>query len=158
MAQRVKNLPAKQKTCVWSLCWEDPLEKGMATHSSILVWRISWIEESGKVQFMGSQRVGQDWVTNTFTFTTIYKRDNRQGASGLCSGLGEGEHSHGQGLPCGLCTRLCVDAHKKKYCQCYHRTWGFQGIPPEWLPPCLSETSHLGLVLWLCRQEDPRAT
>ena len=46
------------------LGWEDPLEKGMATHSSILAWRIPWIEEG--VQSMGSQRVGPDWVTNTF--------------------------------------------------------------------------------------------
>ena len=97
----------------------------MATHSSILVWKIPWIEEPGEVQSMGSQRVGHDGVTNTFTFTS------QQGASGLCSGLGEGEHSHDQGFPCVLCTRLCVDAHKKKYCRCYPRTWGFQGIPPE---------------------------
>ena len=42
MAQTVKNLPAMQETCVLSLCWEDPLEKGMATHSRILAWRIPW--------------------------------------------------------------------------------------------------------------------
>ena len=149
VAQRVKNPPAMQGTCVWSLHGEDPLEKGMATHSSIPVWGIPWIEEHGEVQPVGSQRAGHDWMTNTFTFTSLYTRDNQQGACGLCSGLGEGEHSHGQGLTCGLCTRLCVDAHKKKYCQCHHGTWGFQGIPLEWPPPCLSETAHLSLVLWL---------
>ena len=53
----VKNLPAKQVTCVRPLGWEDPLEKGMATHFSILAWRISWIEESGRPQSMGSQRI-----------------------------------------------------------------------------------------------------
>ena len=50
-----------------SLSLEDPLQKGMATHSSILAWRISWTEEPGRLQSTGSQRVGHDWVTNTFT-------------------------------------------------------------------------------------------
>ena len=58
MAQMVKNLPAMQETQVWSLGWEDPLEKGMATHSSILTWRIPWTEEAGGLQSMRSQRVG----------------------------------------------------------------------------------------------------
>ena len=48
-----------------SLGWEDPLEKGAASHSSILAWRISWTEEPGRLQSMGSQRVGHDWTTNT---------------------------------------------------------------------------------------------
>ena len=60
MTQMVKNLPARQETQVQSLGWEDPLEKGMATHSSILVWRISWTEEPGRLWSMGSQRVGHD--------------------------------------------------------------------------------------------------
>ena len=55
-----KNLSAMQETLVQSLGWKDPLEKGMATHSSILAWRIPWTEESGGLQFMGSQRVGHD--------------------------------------------------------------------------------------------------
>ena len=54
----VKKLPAMQETSVQSLSWEDPLEKGMATHSSILAWRIPWTEEPGGLQSMGSQRVG----------------------------------------------------------------------------------------------------
>ena len=57
MVQMVKNLPAVQETLVSSLNWEDPLEKGMATHSSILAWRITWTEEPGRLQAMGSQRV-----------------------------------------------------------------------------------------------------
>ena len=57
MAQMVKNLPAIQETWVRSLIWEDPLEKGMATHSSILAWRIPWTEEPGRLQSMGLQRV-----------------------------------------------------------------------------------------------------
>ena len=60
MAQMVKNLPAVQKTQVQSLGWEDPLEEEMATHSSILAWKIPWTEEPGGLQSMGSQRVGHD--------------------------------------------------------------------------------------------------
>ena len=56
----VKNLPAMQETLVQSLGLEDPLEKGTATHSSILAWRIPWTEEPGRLQSMGSQRVGHD--------------------------------------------------------------------------------------------------
>ena len=52
----VKNLPAMQETWVQSLGWEDPLEKGMATHSSILSWRIPWTEEPGGLLSMGSQK------------------------------------------------------------------------------------------------------
>ena len=55
MAQSVKNLPAMQDTWIWSLNWEDPLEKGMATHSSILAWRITRTEEPGRLQSMESQ-------------------------------------------------------------------------------------------------------
>ena len=55
MAQTVKNLPAMQETRVQSLSREDPLEKGMATHSSILAWRIPWTEEPGGLQSLGSQ-------------------------------------------------------------------------------------------------------
>ena len=58
----VKNPPAKQETWIWSLGWEDPLEKEMATHYNILVWRIPWTEEPGQLQSMGSQRVGHDLV------------------------------------------------------------------------------------------------
>ena len=63
VAQMVKDPPAMWKTWVRSLGWEDPLEKGMATHSSILAWKIPWTEEPGGLQSMGSQSVGHDWVT-----------------------------------------------------------------------------------------------
>ena len=56
----VKNPPAMQETWIQSLDKEDPLEEGTATHSSILAWRISWTEEPGRLQSMGSQRVGHD--------------------------------------------------------------------------------------------------
>ena len=60
LAQTLRNLPAMQETQVRSLGWEGLLEKGTATHSSILAWRIPWTEEPGGVQSMGSQRVRQD--------------------------------------------------------------------------------------------------
>ena len=56
----VKNLPTMRETRVRSLGWEDPLEEGMAMHSSILAWRILWTEEAGVLQSMRSQRVGHD--------------------------------------------------------------------------------------------------
>ena len=64
VAQRLKRLPALRETWVQSLGWEDPLEKEMTTHSSILAWRIPWTEEPGGLQSTGSQRVGHDWATS----------------------------------------------------------------------------------------------
>ena len=65
MVQNVKSLPAMQETWVQFLGWKDPLEKEIATHSSILAWRIPWTEEPGGLQSMGSQRIGHDRVNNT---------------------------------------------------------------------------------------------
>ena len=62
LVQMVKNLPAMQETQVWSPGWEDPLEKGKATHSGILAWRIPWTGEPGGLQSMGSQ--SQTWLSN----------------------------------------------------------------------------------------------
>ena len=69
------GLDGKESTCnakdlVWSLGWEDSLEEGVATHSSILAWRNPWTEEPGGLQFMGSQRVGDGWATKR---STAYK-------------------------------------------------------------------------------------
>ena len=74
MAQRVKHLPAMREIRVRSLCWEDPLEKEMATHSSILAWKIPWMEEPVRLQSMGSQRVGHNWAISLslFTFFNTY--------------------------------------------------------------------------------------
>ena len=60
VVQRLKHLPPMQETRVRSLGWEDPLEKEMVTHSSILAWRIPWTEKPGKLQSTGSQRVRHD--------------------------------------------------------------------------------------------------
>ena len=69
-AQTAKNPPAMGETWVQSLGWEDTLEEGMATHSSILAWRIPWTEEPGKIQSMKWQRVGHDRVTKCSTDIT----------------------------------------------------------------------------------------
>jgi len=72
VAQTVKNMPVMQETWVWSLGQEDPLEKGMASHSSILAWRIPWTEPGG-LQSTGSQRLRSNLVSNTFTFLSLGK-------------------------------------------------------------------------------------
>ena len=82
VAPSVKNLPTMWRTQVWFLGQEDPLEKGLATLSSILAWRIPWTEEPGGLQSTGSQRVRYDWATNTHILhiskrsrVTIYSLD-----------------------------------------------------------------------------------
>ena len=71
VAQRLKRLPPMWETWVQSLGQEDPLEKEMATHSSILAWRIPWMEEPGRLQSTGSQRVGHDWATSLHFIHTL---------------------------------------------------------------------------------------
>ena len=78
VAQMVKNLPTMQETQVWFLGQEDPLEKEMAIHSSILVWRIPWTEEPGRLPSTGSQRVGHNWATDNFTLTSVCKLATEQ--------------------------------------------------------------------------------
>ena len=80
MARRLKRLPLMRETRVRSLGWEDPLEKEMVTHSSILAWRIPWMEEPGRLQSTGSQRVGHDgglnnrrnWVQSLWEITLFF--------------------------------------------------------------------------------------
>ena len=64
VAQTIKRLSAVQETRVWSLGWEDPLEKEMATHCSTLAWKIPWMEEPGRLQSVGSQRVEHSWAAS----------------------------------------------------------------------------------------------
>ena len=68
VAQSVKNLSAVQETQIQSLGWEDLLEEEMATHPSILAWKIPWTEDPGRLQFVGSQRVGYDRTTSLTSF------------------------------------------------------------------------------------------
>ena len=77
----VKNLSAKQETWVQFLGQEEPLEKGMATHSSTLAWRIPWTEEPGRLQSMGSYRVGHDRATNS----DMMEKPNSQPQILLCA-------------------------------------------------------------------------
>ena len=79
VAQRVKRLPTVRETWVPSLGQEDPLEKGMATHSSTLAWKIPWTEEPGGLQSMGSQRVGYDWATS-LSFLSFFLASDTQSA------------------------------------------------------------------------------
>ena len=67
VVQMVKHLSAMLETWVWSLGWENPLEKEMATHSSTLAWKIPWTEELGRLQSMGLRWVRHDWATLLFT-------------------------------------------------------------------------------------------
>ena len=73
VAQMVKNLPAIWETWVQSLGQQDPLEKGMATHSSILAWRIPWTKQPGGLQSMGSQRVWHAWSDLAFTLREFHR-------------------------------------------------------------------------------------
>ena len=90
MAQRVKKLPTVQETLVRSLGWEDPLEKEIATHSSILAWEIPWTEEPGRLQSMGSQRVKHNLVTKQgFPHSSVGKESTcNAGDLGSIPGLG----------------------------------------------------------------------
>ena len=91
MAQTVKRLPTMRESWVRSLGWEDPLEKEMVTHFSILAWKIPWTEELGWLLSMVSQRVGHDWVTSlslSFKITDKTKYHVKQiRAVGLCCSL-----------------------------------------------------------------------
>ena len=75
----VKNLPAMQETWVPSLGWEDPLEKRMAIHSSILAWEIPWTEEPGGLQSIRSQRAGHDLTTKSQPHTYLHLRPEAVG-------------------------------------------------------------------------------
>ena len=89
----VKNLPAMQETQVQSLSQEDPLEKKMVIHSSILAWRIPWTEEPGRLQSMGLRTVGHDWATRhiiyviveTFSISSVQFSSVAQSCPTLCN-------------------------------------------------------------------------
>ena len=78
VAQMVKNAPVTLERWVQFPGWEDPLEEGMAIHSSILPWRIPWKEEPGGLQSIGSPRVGHDWATNTHTQSCNYHNHGKE--------------------------------------------------------------------------------
>ena len=106
VAHTVRNLPAAQETWVQSLGQWDPLEKGVATHSRILAWRVAWTEEPRRLPSMGSQRVGHDWETNT----TMH----------ICMCITNAFHfsPHLRSRPLELERRVCLE-------------WTWTGIPSE---------------------------
>ena len=111
--QRI-HLPM-QGTQVRSLGWENPLEEEMATHSSILAWKISWIEEPGRLQSMGSQRVRQDWAINTLLSLSSgdLSRDIGYGFSFSVHMLGPNSHPWSYGIsypPSWYCTEHCFQS------------------------------------------------
>ena len=85
-----------QETWVWSLGWEDPLEEGMETKSSIFSWKIPWTEELGGLQSMGSQRVGHDWSDWAYTHGKL-KEGNKQASERGRWGEKEGRKAGGEG-------------------------------------------------------------
>ena len=113
----VEDLPAMWETQVQSLGREDPLEKGMEIHSSILAWEIPWTEEPGGLQSLGSQRVKHNWATNTFTFSRPWCRE--VSADEACTQI--------LGLGCKLSSQVPRWSHR----------WvmvGAQGLPGLSLP------------------------
>ena len=97
VVQMVKHLPITWETWVWSLGWEDPLEKKMATHSSTLAWKIPWMEESSRLQSMGSQRVRHDWATSLISLKSTSKHSplgiRASAEESWCGVGGEGHNS-----------------------------------------------------------------
>ena len=98
MAQTIKNLPAMRETWVQSVGWEDPLEEGMATHSSILGLENPWTEESGRLHSPWGRRVGHDWVTKHNTWMDYMNVIQLL----PCSGMG------GYTIPRGKCLSHCL--------------------------------------------------
>ena len=86
VVQTVKNLPVMWETWVWSLGWQDSLEKGMTTHSSILAWRTPMIEETGGIQSTGLQRVGHDWATKYTYMYILYMCVDSRGRCIMATG------------------------------------------------------------------------
>ena len=129
MAQPVKNLPAMQETWIWSLGWEDPLEKGMTTHSSILAWEIPWKEQPGWLQSIGLQRVGHYWATkhthtHTHTFIGKEKKKLNWGLTSCFSIKPETTHSR-QTLIISKCGTIwaSVCVHECNSCQWFLHHW-----------------------------------
>ena len=95
MSQSLKNLPAVQETWVRSLGWEDPLEKEMAAHSSILAWKILWTEETGELQSTGSQSGAPKRLTLTYPGGSVVK--NPLANAGDISSIPRSRRSPGEG-------------------------------------------------------------
>ena len=120
VVQSVKSLPAMQETQVRSLGQEDPLEKWMATHSSILTWKIPWTEEPDGLQSIGSQRVEHNWVTNTNNPYLLGIKSNAEFLEASQGPTLQAGSSKSSTLCLAMLTLLCITCqfwsirHKKK--------------------------------------------
>ena len=127
----VKCLSTMRETWVWSLGQEDPLEKEMASHASILAWKIPWTADPGRLQSMRSQRAGHDWATSLFTYRYIYISS----VQFICSVMSDSLQPHGlqhTSPPCPSPTPG-VYSNSRPLRQCCHLT-----IPSSAVPfPCL---------------------
>ena len=131
MTQTVKSLPVMQETWFWFLCWEDSLETGMATHSSILAWRIPWTEEPGGLQSMGSQRVGHGWTTNHHLPKVVHSLTGGQTYFLSVLHLGHPPLSQtGEPTMFGKCSTETLPAVK------------YLGAESQW--PCIGDVTHPG--------------
>ena len=111
VAQRLKRLPAMRETSVQSLGREDPLEKETATHSSILAWRIPWMEKPGGPESTGSQRVGHDWATWLSLSLNFHKQGFNAVSSSTQTTTLKSDNYHSPGYTCphhGQCSSKCL--------------------------------------------------
>ena len=166
VAWLVNNTPAMRETWVQSLGWEDPLEEGMATHSSILAWRIPWTQEPGGLQSMASQKVGHSWMTKHST-QLEQNRDvlecaelhfwNREQKCGNCRGTGlcrkVTKSESGSSLPPGLFPlgSLCSPSFSFLFLQA-----GFFSVPVGHFSRCVcSRASTAFCALVSCHRSIP---
>ena len=152
----VKNLPAIQDTQVWSLDREDPLEKGMATPSNTLAWRIPWTEEPDGLQSMELRWVGPHWVTNTRQEAEPHTQPLTGGTEKMG---GVSVSSQGQGAS-GRHGTLCLAHMKHAPRRCAHRpadgVHSFHAYSELTLPrAAASKNSHL---IWMGLQEEETGT
>ena len=131
VAQRLKNPPAMWETWARPLGWEDPLEKEMATHSSIFAWRIPWTEEPGRLQSMESQKVGHDWTAKHSTAINTGNHAHHHQLLGKCTSKLQdttlmptrmtmikkvGNYRWWRG--CGKVRNLCTTGGYVRWCRC----------------------------------------
>ena len=157
VAQMVKNLPAMPETWVLSQGWEDPLKKGMATHSSILAWRIPWTEEPGRLQSMGSQRVRHAWTTFIHV-TSLHDGKEHQEENIHHCGKEDSGFLRDVSCECGVCSQWREMTHSPLCCSAPFApplpgplTKGCC-CPFSWLPsslPCAVNQSQI----WASNQE-----
>ena len=145
----VKSLPAVQETQVQSLGWEDPPGKIMATHSTILAWRIPWTEDPGGLQSMGSHRVEHDWVTHTHTsFKIPWKSLQLRGLLLSHSVVSDSLQPHGLQHASLLCPSPSSGVYSNSCpsSQCCHSTISSSAFPS---PPAFNLSQSWGLFQWV---------